>query len=149
MVWGCFAGDKLGPLVFIDENINAAVYTAVLDQNLLEYIDKLTTEGLQGIVFQQDNARPHTAKVTQRWLENTGKEHGFTVMNWPQYSPDLNPIENLLAILKMELHRLYPDTKYLQGSPETVKSVLKERLHKVWWDIGERVLNQLIESMPG
>src|SRR5204863_8609960 len=27
MVWGCFAGNKLGPLVFIDENINAGVYT--------------------------------------------------------------------------------------------------------------------------
>jgi transposase len=147
MVWGCFVDNKLGPLVFIDENINAGVYMAVLEQNFLEYVEELTAEGLQGIVFQQDNARPHIAKVTQRWLENAGKEHGFTVMDWPPYSPDLNPIENLWAILKMELHRRYPDTKYLRGSPATVKSVLKKRLHEVWWDIGEGMLNQLIESM--
>lgn len=148
MVWGCFAGNKLGPLVFIDENINASVYSTVLEQNLLGYIDALTVEGLQDIVFQQDNARPHIAKITQKWLETAGKEHGFIVMHWPPYSPDLNPIENLWAILKLELHRQYPDTKYLCGSSETVKSVLKERLHKVWWDIGEGMLNQLIESMP-
>ena len=68
-------------------------------------------------------------------------------MEWPPNSPDLNPIENLWAWLKLELHRCYPDTKYLPGSPETVKSVLKERLMEVWWDIGEKMLNRLIESM--
>ena len=148
MVWGCFMGNKLGPLVFIDENINKDVYIAVLEQNLLDYVDVLREEGHQGIVFQQDNARPHIAKVTQKWLENAGREHGFTIMNWPPCSPDLNPIENLWAVLKLELHRRYPDTKYLHGSPDAIKAVLKERLYEVWWDIGEEVLNRLIESMP-
>ena len=53
MVWGYFVGNELvGPLVFIDENINAGVYIAVLEQNFLEYIEELIAEGLQGIVFQ-------------------------------------------------------------------------------------------------
>ena len=59
-------------------------------------------------------------------------------MNWPPCSPDLNPIENLWAVLKLELHRRYPDTKYLHGSPDAIKAVLKERLYEVWWDIGKR-----------
>ena len=141
-------GNKLGPIVFIDENINAAVYTQILDQNLLQYLEALACEDIHDIVFQQDNARPHTAKVTQHWLENMGREYRFTVMRWPPYSPDLNPIENLWAILKLELHRRYPDTKYLRGSAEKVKSVLKERLFKIWWGIGEDVLNRLVESIP-
>ena len=58
-------GNKLGPIVFIDENINAAVYTQILDQNLLQYITALAGEDIHDIVFQQDNARPHIAKVTQ------------------------------------------------------------------------------------
>jgi len=65
MIWRCFVGNKLGPIVFIDENINAAVYTQILDQNLLQYITALAGEDIHDIVFQQDNARPHIAKVTQ------------------------------------------------------------------------------------
>ena len=82
-------GNKLDPLVFIDENINKDVYIAVLEQNLLDYVDALTKEGFQGIVFQQDNARPHIAQVTQKWLENARREHVFTVMKRPSRSPDL------------------------------------------------------------
>ena len=65
-------------------------------------------------------------------------------MKWPARSPDLNPIENLWAIIKQELHRRYPDTKYLHGSPDTIKTILKKRLHEIWWE----VFNRLIESMP-
>ena len=63
-----------------DENINKDVYITVLEQNLLDYVDVLTEEGFQGIVFQQDNAHPHIAQVIQKWLENMEREHGFTVM---------------------------------------------------------------------
>ena len=62
MIWGCFMGRQLGPIVFIDETINQDVYMALLEQNLLEYIGVLKEDGLEGFVFQQDNARPHAAK---------------------------------------------------------------------------------------
>jgi transposase len=75
-------------------------------------------------------------------------EHGFTRMEWPPNSPDLNPIEHLWAYLKHELNRRYPDTKDIRGGPDTVKRVLVQRLLEVWWDIGEGVLNRLIDSMP-
>ena len=60
---------------------------------MLEYIDTLIIEGLQDIIFQQDNASPHGATITQKWLENVRREHGFTVMEWLAISPNLNPIE--------------------------------------------------------
>ena len=148
MVWGCFVGNKLGPIVFIDGTIRKEEYIAILEQNLLEYIDVLTADGLRDIVFQQDNARPHTAKLTQEWLKEAAREHGFIIMEWPPNSPDMNPIENLWAHLKLELHRRYPDTKYLSGSPAVIRRILKRRLLEVWWDIGEEVLTGLVKSMP-
>ena len=68
-------------------------------------------------------------------------------MEWPPNSPDMNP-KHIWDHVKRELHKRYPDTKHLKGSPAAIKAVLKERLTAVWWDIGEEVLNRLIDSMP-
>ena len=102
---GCFLGNRLGPIVFVDGSIKKEQYVAILEQNLLQFIDALTSDGLRDIVFQQDNARPHAANMTWDWLRDAGTEHGFIVMDWPPNSPDMKPIENLWAHLKLELHQ--------------------------------------------
>ena len=105
MVWEYFVGNKLGPLVCINDTINKEVYIQVLAENLLPFIDALTVDGASGLVFQQDNASPHAARKMGAWLTAASKEHGFTVMQWSANSPDLNPIENLWARLKAKLHQ--------------------------------------------
>ena len=46
--------------------------------------------------LQQDKASCHTAKSTKRWLE----QHGVGVVeDWPTKGDDINPMENLWAIL--------------------------------------------------
>jgi len=148
MVWGCFVGDKLGPIAFIDGMVNTDVYIAVLNDNLLSFIDALNADGFSDIIFQQDNASSHMSKKTKECLANSVREHGFVIMEWPANSPDMNPIENLWAHLKLELHRRWPDTATIRGSPATIKAVLKRRLMEIWWDIGDGVLKDLIDSMP-
>ena len=44
-----------------------------------------------GLKFQNDNARPHTAFLTQDFLRNAGVE----VLDWPSLSPYLNPIKHI------------------------------------------------------
>ncbi|GFW20304.1 RNase H domain-containing protein [Trichonephila clavipes] len=44
---------------------------------------------LPGVIFQQDNARPHTARVSQDCLRTV------TTLPWPARSPDLSPIEHI------------------------------------------------------
>jgi transposase len=51
-----------------------------------------------------NNALIHTAHLIREWLQ----EHRLDVIDWPPYSPDLNPIENLWALLKAEMYRLFP-----------------------------------------
>ena len=149
MVWGCFVGNKLGPIVSIDGSITGDKYVSLLEENLLPYLDALAADGITGITFQQDNARPHVCKKAQAFFKTVMAEHGFTVMDdWPPYSPDMNLLENLWAHLKLELYRRYPDTATLKGSPDYIRRKISERVHEVWWSIGEEVLNHLIDSMP-
>jgi len=147
MIWGCFVGDKLGPIAFIDGTVNSDVYINVLYNNLLPYLDALADDGIVDIVFQQDNASCHNSYKTRGFLATATVEHGFSVMEWPPNSPDMNLIENLWAHLKTELHRRYPDTARLAGPPHIIRTKLRERLTEIWWDIGEDFLNGLIDSM--
>jgi len=149
MIWGCFVGNKLGPIISIEGSIDGNKYTSILHDNLIPYLDALAADGITGIIFQQDNARTHICKKAQAFFKMATAEHGFILMDdWPPYSPDMNLIENLWAHLKFELHRRYPDTVTLSGSPGYIRQRIAERVHEVWWAIGEDVLDRLVDSMP-
>ena len=148
MIWGCFYGNKLGPIAFIDGTVNSHVYISILQDKLLPFFQALRDDGATDIIFQQDNAKVYTSKLAKAWLKDSAIQNGFTIMEWPAYSPDMNPIEELWAHLKAELHRRYPDTKLLQGTSVAIKQKLQDRLWEIWWDIGEDILDSLIESMP-
>ncbi|GFY15779.1 DDE_3 domain-containing protein [Trichonephila clavipes] len=53
--------------------------------------------GLPGAIFQQDNARPHTARVAQDFLRH------FQTLLWPSRSPDLSPVEYVWDQLKQQM----------------------------------------------
>ena len=59
-------------------------------------------------IFMQDNASIYKAHIILEWF----LEMGITFMDWP-YSPDLNPIENLWALLKVAIWGKYPDLEFL------------------------------------
>ncbi|GFW61246.1 transposable element Tcb2 transposase [Trichonephila clavipes] len=50
--------------------------------------------GLPGAILQQDNARPHTARVAQDFLRP------FQTLPWPVLSPDLSTLEHVWDQLK-------------------------------------------------
>ncbi|GFW71378.1 transposable element Tc1 transposase [Trichonephila clavipes] len=51
----------------------------------------------KGAIYQQDNARPHTARLSQQCLQ------GYDVLPWPARSPDLSPIEHVCDALGRQL----------------------------------------------
>ncbi|GFU02406.1 uncharacterized protein TNCV_1238891 [Trichonephila clavipes] len=51
----------------------------------------------RGRVFQQDNARPHTASVVQDILRH------FQTLTWPTRSPDLSPVDHVWDQLKRQM----------------------------------------------
>lgn len=57
--------------------------------------------GLGRWVFQQDNDPKHTSKLVQQFLKTK-------ILEWPAQRPDLNPIENLWQVLKVNVHARKP-----------------------------------------
>ncbi|GBL89057.1 hypothetical protein AVEN_255198-1 [Araneus ventricosus] len=102
MVWGCLAANGLGNLNFCNGPIKAPDYIRILEVNLRPSLQRLF--GRKLYFFQQDNARPHTAKITKTWL----RTKRVPVLKWPAASPDLSPIENIWRILKRNMAQRCP-----------------------------------------
>ncbi|KAI1005100.1 hypothetical protein K3495_g3115 [Podosphaera aphanis] len=90
----------------------------------------------------QDNAPSHKAAQTMRELS----ERKTTLIEWPPYSLDPNPIENVWNLIKNYIQFKYPDLgEGRQRSQDELRDIVKES----WdWAVDENDLERLIESMP-
>ena len=86
MVWGGIMGNQKTDLVIIQGNINAQRYINVLNNTMIPFMQN-NGPG----IFQHDNARPHTARITTQFLA----QNNVNVLPWPALSPDMNPIEHI------------------------------------------------------
>lgn len=74
-------------LLFIRGNMTAERYVNdVLQPNVVPYV-----RSIEDGIFQQDNARPHIARVSRQFLEL----ENIRVLPWPPRSPDLSPKEKV------------------------------------------------------
>jgi transposase len=134
MIWGCFCGiGGRGSLYFLPPKMtmNGERYIEMLRDKLLPWM------GMLGATkFLQDGAPCHTSKKVKNFL----KENNIDVMDWPGNSPDLNPIENLWAIMKGKLKKV-PN---ITSMPLLIKAI------KMMWvrDLPVDLMKKLAHSMP-
>ncbi len=102
MIWGAMSSAGVGPLCFLKTNDTAPVYQYILEHFMLPSADKLFKDA--DFIFQRDLDPAHTAKSTKSWLN----DHGVGVLDWPAYSLDLNPIENIWGIVKRKMRNKRP-----------------------------------------
>ncbi len=123
---GCISAYGMGSLHVLEgTTMNAERYIKVLEQDMLPS---------RRCVFQQDNAKPHTAAFITAWL----RSRRVWVLNWPACSPNLSPIENIWRIIKW---------KICQRRPQTLQQ-LETYIRQEWDQIPTPKLQKLITSMP-
>ena len=136
MVWGCFSFHAPGRLHVIPKGttVNAAVYKGILEKRLMPSARDMYPDG--NYIFQDDGAPCHRAKTVKAYLS---ENNIHTINDWPGQSPDLNPIENLWAIMKFHVRRSMPKNR-----TELIEAVLRSWHHAV----SKLTLEKLVESMP-
>lgn len=131
MLWGCFSYHAMGPLVVVDGSLTSSTYIDLLKDCLLPELNSCLTP----MAFQQDRAPAHSAKRTLKFFE----DNNITLHPHPPQSPDLNPIENIWAILKQKLYSDFPTP--------TSKMVLIEYVFRIWNEIPMETVQKLVDGM--
>ncbi|UYV63751.1 hypothetical protein LAZ67_2005502 [Cordylochernes scorpioides] len=125
MVWGAISFDSRTPLVVIPGTLRAQRYVDdILRPVLWPFLSRHP-----GLTFQQDNARPHTARVTMDCLQS------FRTLPWPARSPDLSSIEHIWDVMG---RRLQPSRKV---------DYLARQLETIWQEIPQHTIRNLYQSM--
>lgn len=133
MVWGGFSAVGKTELAVLVGKQNSEHYVYTMSEYLLPFAHR--NYGTD-FLYQQDNASIHTSSTSVEFFA----EHGVSVLDWPARSPDLNPIENVWAIMSREV--------YQNGKQYDSVSTLTKAVIEAWKNIQQVTLTTLIESMP-
>lgn len=131
MFWGAFSFFAFGPLIVVDGQINKHTYL----QFAKDFIVPELNASPHDLIFMQDNARPHTAKIVKDYFA----EKNVELVDWPAQSPDLNPIENIWAIIKQQL---YSQEKFASTPADLINRVLN-----IWSELQQDLLERLSNSV--
>ena len=120
MFWGCFSYKGRGELIHVPGKINGEKYLSIVRTEFLPEAQIQRANYGMTPRLMHDNAPVHTCRRVREYLEDT--EYEF--IDWPAYSPDLKPIENVWAWLKRKLANEY--------QPATSQAVLIDNVKEIW-----------------
>ncbi len=101
-----------------------------------EFLQQIAEETDRKILLAVDNCRMHRARVIQEWL--AANQAAAELYFQPAYSPPVNPVELLGALIKRRVSRQLSKTEAqpranleatfqsLQGTPEQVRAFFRE-----------------------
>ncbi len=121
MIWAAMSSAGVGLLCFLKSTVNAAIYQEIFEHFMLPSAD---------FISQQDLASAHTTKGTKNWYN----DHGFTVLDWPANSPDLNPVDNLDERHQTRQYR-WPEDRYQSN----LGFITPEQCHRLMTSMPRRI----------
>ncbi|GFU80475.1 cathepsin L [Trichonephila clavipes] len=126
MVWGAMAYDSRSTLIVMRGILTGQRY---VDDILRPHVGPFL-KGLPEAIFQQDNARSHTARVAQDFLRH------FQTLPWPARSSDLSPVEHVWDQLKRQM----PSCHFVHD--------LELAVQDLWANLPQDNIRSLINLMP-
>ena len=140
MFWAGIVGETLvGPFKVPEGvKITSDAYIKFLTKNFIPWYKKQPLQFKRKAILMHDGAPSHSAKKTVAFLEKNGFKDS-RLMKWPSVSPDLNPIENLWAMIKRRL--------YVGGRQFTTKNELWEEIQTVSKSITSEEIINLVSSV--
>ena len=136
MMWGCISWTSKTHMIRINGTLTALRY---VEEIVLSVVVPYLQECSVTEIFQQDNARPHSAALTQQAFQRNSVE----VLPWPAHSSDLSSIEHVWDVLgrRINYQEKYP-------LPPSSLDVLEHRIRSEWERIDQQEIRNLISSMP-
>ena len=132
-IWASISMAGKVDIHIFEENFNAILYEDILRDVLVPSARELYPEGC----YLQRDSKVHRANNITNYLNSRGAEIILDSIPWPSYSPDLNPIENLWAILKANIKKRLP--KALEE--------LKDIIMKEWDNLNDDYVRNLCFSI--
>ena len=137
MVWAGITSHYRTELFRIQGNLTGLRYR---DEILMPAVLPFMRQHPNVRLFQQDNARPHTARISQAYLQ---QEH-IQTLPWPAFSPDMSPIEHLWDELGRRVHNRQPqpaDIHQLQAAlVEEWRAIPQVRIQRLLQSMRRRIL---------
>jgi hypothetical protein len=127
--------DGPGMMYIIEGRFNQHGYQRILEEHLYGTIQKYNLDASE-VIFQHDNAPIHSSNSMKQCFSR----QYFGVLSWPAQSSDLNPIENLWAILEKRLNQY--------DAPPKGIFELWSRVEETFPSIIVDDCKRIIESMP-
>lgn len=90
------------------------------------------------LYLMQDGAPGHAARYTKQELQ----ERGIPLVDWPPYSPDLNPIEKVWDWMKKSIDLRYGDIDKLNYNQ------LRQAVREAWDAVPDSFLEEQMALMP-
>lgn len=100
-VWGAISSRGKVAVHVFSQNLKTPKYLDILSNHLIPAADRLYPNNW---LLQQDNHPVHTSNDSMIFLNNN-----IEMIDWPGYSCDLSPIENLWPILKRNVRKRKPE----------------------------------------
>jgi transposase len=131
--WGCFSAHGPGYMAMFEGSLDAAGLRDIFRDHLLPTVQEHFGVGADWWLLHDNDPGRHKSQLLRTFMHN----HYIRPLDFPPYSPDLNPIENVWADMDKSMASTQADNK----------KALEELVTATWAELTQEYCNKMARSM--